>query len=39
MKKPFGRYEVFSHIERLVSAGELPARSAREPDSGQPPEE
>lgn len=26
MKKPFGRYEVFSRIERLVSDGELPAR-------------
>ncbi len=30
MKKPFGRYEVFSRIERLVSAGELPARGVRE---------
>lgn len=30
MKKPFGRYEVFSRIERLVGAGELPARGARE---------
>lgn len=30
MKKPFGRYEVFSRIERLVSAGDLPARGARE---------
>jgi len=26
MKKPFGRYEVFSHIERLVSDGALPER-------------
>src|SRR5690625_7354573 len=26
MKKPFGRYEVFSHIERLVSNGALPER-------------
>jgi len=33
MKKPFGRYEVFSRIERLVSAGELPARGAREAES------
>jgi len=33
MKKPFGRYEVFSRIERLVGAGELPARSNRENDS------
>lgn len=39
MKKPFGRYEVFSHIERLVGSGELPARGAREPDSVQPPDE
>lgn len=30
MKKPFGRYEVFSRIERLVSDGELPARSIRQ---------
>lgn len=30
MKKPFGRYEVFSRIERLVSSGELPARGQRE---------
>jgi len=26
MKKPFGRNEVFSYIETLVGAGELPAR-------------
>lgn len=26
MKKPFGRYEVFSRIERLVSEGGLPSR-------------
>src|SRR5690625_7180251 len=26
MKKPFGRYEVLSHIERLVSNGTLPVR-------------
>jgi twitching motility two-component system response regulator PilH len=32
MKKPFGRYEVFSRIERLVGAGELPARNTREDD-------
>lgn len=31
MKKPFGRFEVFSHIERLVNDGGLPAR-ARVPD-------
>lgn len=30
MKKPFGRYEVFSRIESLVSEGGLPARSQRE---------
>ncbi|NBD95670.1 MAG: response regulator [Gammaproteobacteria bacterium] len=28
MKKPFGRFEVFSCIERLVSAGDLPARGS-----------
>lgn len=39
MKKPFGRYEVFSHIERLVGSGELPARSAREPEAPAPPED
>ncbi len=33
MKKPFGRYEVFSRIERLVSDGELPARGQRESES------
>jgi twitching motility two-component system response regulator PilH len=33
MKKPFGRYEVFSRIERLVSDGELPGRGARESES------
>jgi len=33
MKKPFGRAEVFSRIERLVSAGELPARGLRESDA------
>ncbi|WP_376692119.1 response regulator [Wenzhouxiangella sp. EGI_FJ10409] len=36
MKKPFGRFEVFSRIERLVGAGELPARGAREADAGDP---
>lgn len=30
MKKPFGRYEVFSRIERLVGSGDLPARGARD---------
>lgn len=32
MKKPFGRYEVFSRIERLVSTGDLPSRGQREAD-------
>src|SRR5690554_2880881 len=27
MKKPFGRNEVFTHIERLVRNGALPARA------------
>lgn len=35
MKKPFGRYEVFSRIERLVGRGDLPARSAREAESSE----
>lgn len=30
MKKPFGRYEVFSRIERLVGSGDLPARGTRD---------
>lgn len=33
MKKPFGRYEVFSRIEALVRAGELPARGQAERES------
>lgn len=32
MKKPFGRNEVFAHIERLVASGALPARSGGEPE-------
>jgi twitching motility two-component system response regulator PilH len=39
MKKPFGRYEVFSRIESLVSDGGLPARSSRETTEPQPSEE
>lgn len=35
MKKPFGRYEVFSRIEGLVSEGGLPARGQIESDSPQ----
>lgn len=31
MKKPFGRNEVFAHIDRLVSRGALPARAGSGP--------
>lgn len=35
MKKPFGRYEVFSRIAALVSDGELPGRGQTEPAAEQ----
>jgi DNA-binding response OmpR family regulator len=36
MKKPFGRSEVFSRIEKLVREGSLPSRDGGEVSSGRP---
>lgn len=36
MKKPFGRSEVFSRIEKLVREGSLPSRDGGEVSAGRP---